>query len=105
MPFARHDFHRDALAFQKTLHLGASAIHARLVIGTAIGIHHFLELSDHGVLLRGKPGSDLRFGGHAVLEFVKTRLKPALATQRRQGRYSILPRARITRSNLPASSS
>ena len=105
MLFARHDFHRDALALQKVLHLCAGAIHARLVIGTTIGIHHFLEFSDHGVLLCGKPGGDLGFGGHAILNIIGIRPKPALATLRRQGRYSILPSARITRSNLPASSS
>ena len=105
MLFARHHLHRDALPLQKALYLSASAIHACLVIGTAISIHHFLELSDHGVLLRGKPGGDLRFGGHANLNIVKTRPKPASECVPGQESYSILPSARITRSNLPASSS
>ena len=85
--------------------LQAGLIHACLVVRPAIGIHHFLELSEHGVLLRGKPGGDLRFGGHAILDIIGLRPKPASAWAPSQDRYSILPSARTTRSSRPASSS
>jgi hypothetical protein len=63
---ARHGLHRDAARFQEAPHLRAHRVHAGLVVGAAVRVHHLAQRVEHRVLLRTEPLDDQRLGVAAL---------------------------------------
>ena len=62
MPALRQSLHRQPVTFQETPDHRAHGIDPRLVVATAVDVHHLPQHGDHGVMLRGQPAGDFGFG-------------------------------------------